>query len=86
MSELYRKTRNKRQLAIVSPTQSLEVLASLPTEGMTSYELGAGYRREAPTLDLRGGLRKGAGEGGRRPFPSWIRPPADPKGPTFGTF
>ena len=34
-------------------------------------------------------LRTGAdleGGGGRTPFPSGIRPPADPKGPPFDTF
>ena len=36
----------------------------------------------------RGGFRggRGAGGGGRTPFPSGIRPPADPKGPLFDTF
>ena len=34
--------------------------------------------------DLGGG--GGAGGGGGHPFPSGIRPPADPKGPPFDTF
>ena len=38
-------------------------------------------------INFRGGFRGGgAGGGGGRPPPSGIRPPADPKGPPFGTF
>ena len=35
---------------------------------------------------LAGADLGGGGGGGGRPFPSGIRPPADPKGPTFDTF